>query len=64
MNKDITKLFEADNVEFSYLIYDKREKSASWEDAFSEEDRIIPDAIKLDIKQKGEEISKYVFIPK
>ena len=64
INKDITKLFEADKVEFSYLFYDERERSASWEDSFSEEDLAIPDAIRLDIRREGEKISEYVFIPK
>lgn len=64
MNEEVTNLFSADNVEFSYLLAEPSEESdmIGWVTAFSEEDGIMPLAVRLNIKRKGRELSKDVFI--
>ncbi|RKY41498.1 MAG: hypothetical protein DRP85_06055 [Candidatus Makaraimicrobium thalassicum] len=64
MKEEVTELFDAREIEFSYLFYDKTEGIASWISSFSEEDSGIPEAIKLDIRRGGKEYSRIVFIPR
>ena len=75
MDEKETKLFDARDVEFSYLYAPKdpggieleTETSllGGWVTSFDEEENGIPKAVKFDIKLKGEEerIEKVIFFP-
>ncbi|MFH1798458.1 MAG: type II secretion system protein [Candidatus Omnitrophota bacterium] len=64
MNESISELFEAQQVEFSYLFYDKVEQLGEWVTSFEQKEKGVPDAVKLTIRRNDEEIIWYLFIPK
>lgn len=64
MDETTSKLFDAEDVQFSYLFYDSKDKVGSWISGFSEKENGVPEAIRIDIKRNNEQCSKYVFIPR
>ncbi|MFH1395030.1 MAG: hypothetical protein ABIH09_02615 [Candidatus Omnitrophota bacterium] len=69
MKKRESKVFDAEDVEFSYLFYDEAdgEGSGAWLASFEQEESGIPKAIKLIIEvekqDKKEEITEIIFLP-
>ena len=63
MHEEKRELLKADDVDFSYLIYDDAEALGTWVTKFSEEDDQIPKAIKLDIRINETNKSVIIFIP-
>lgn len=57
-------LLEADDINFSYLLYDDTENEGSWVTKFSEEEKEIPDIVKVDIRKDDRTKTVFVFIPK
>ena len=63
MNTKKTILFQADDVEFSYLYGETTEESGGWMSSFSEEEHGFPNAVKLSIRNERKNFSKTIFIP-